>query len=451
MVEDRKSEYNSPLDDATLVICPHCDVLQHVPAVGVATVAKCVYCGEQLRKPRIDSAQRTLALSIAAALLFIVANWVPLLSLSVVGRESSTTVLGAVVHLWNDDRVSVAILVLITAFVAPLLQIGGMLMVSFAALTPSVPRWARIPLRYISSMRTWSMIEVMLLGVMVALIKIADYATVIPGLALFTLGGLIVLFAAMQAGFDVDDLWSRIEWTSDAERMSSFAIHDEAPANSAFITASQLGIQRCETCGLPSRPRAGADHGLCPRCGREVIFRKTDSVQRTWAFLSAAAVCYVPANVLPVLSTSTAAGTDTDTILQGVAELWSPTGWPLSLIVLFASIMIPSAKIVAMGYLLISVQRGSVKNNEERIRLFRTVEFIGRWSMVDVFVDTFTASLVQFEPLMSVEPGPGLFFFAAVVVMTMLAVESFDPRLIWDSSVNPHLSIARGIPIAGAS
>ena len=127
-----------------------------------------------------------------------------------------------------------------------------------------------------------------------------------------------------------------------------------------------------------------------------------------------------------------ASGRDSDTILQGVVLLWSPTGWPLSLIVLVASIMIPSAKIVALIYLLVSVQRGSVENNEQRIRLYRIVELVGRWSMVDVFVDTFTAALVQLQPLMSVEPALGLVFFAAVVVLTMLAVESFDPRLIWD-------------------
>jgi paraquat-inducible protein A len=134
-----------------------------------------------------------------------------------------------------------------------------------------------------------------------------------------------------------------------------------------------------------------------------------------------------------VLTTRTAAGVSSDTILQGVILLWSPTGWPLSIIVLVASIMIPSAKIAALAYLLIAVQRGSVKSNEQRARLYRMVEFIGRWSMVDVFVDTFTAALVQLQPLMSVEPGPGLVFFAAVVVLTMLAVESFDPRLIWDA------------------
>jgi paraquat-inducible protein A len=199
------------------------------------------------------------------------------------------------------------------------------------------------------------------------------------------------------------------------------------------VTAMQHDLQSCEGCGLLSRPPPDAEEGRCPRCDQVLEFRKAHSLQRTWAYVIAAAVCYVPANVLPVLTTTTAAGTESDTILQGVVLLWSPTGWPLSLIVLFASIMIPSAKIVAVAYLLVTVQRGSVQNSAQRLRLYRLVEFIGRWSMVDVFVDAFTAALVQLPPLMSVAPAPGLFFFAAVVVLTMLAVESFDPRLIWDS------------------
>ena len=204
--------------------------------------------------------------------------------------------------------------------------------------------------------------------------------------------------------------------------------------SAAPISAMQQGLQNCHACGLLSFPEAGVADGRCPRCDEHLHFRKRESIQRTWAFVIAAAVCYIPANLLPVLTTTTAAGAESDTILQGVILLWSPTGWPLSLIVLIASIMIPSAKLVALIYLLITVQRGSIRNNEQRIRLFRTVEFIGRWSMVDVFVDTFTAALVQLQPLMSVEPGPGLFFFAMVVVLTMLAVECFDPRLIWDAA-----------------
>lgn len=198
-------------------------------------------------------------------------------------------------------------------------------------------------------------------------------------------------------------------------------------------TAMRRGLLSCEACSLLSRPAPGEDVGRCPRCDRALHFRKPDSLRRTVAYLIAAAICYVPANLLPVITTVTATGREPDTILQGVGILWSPTGWPLAVIVLVASIMIPSAKIAALTYLVVSVRRGSIRSNEQRTRLYRTVRFIGRWSMVDVFVDTFTVALVQLQPLMSVEPAPGLLFFAAVVVLTMLAVESFDPRLIWDA------------------
>lgn len=203
------------------------------------------------------------------------------------------------------------------------------------------------------------------------------------------------------------------------------------------VSAMERGLHSCEACNLLSRPLPGELEGRCPRCNEELTFRKPNSLERTWAFVIAAAICYIPANILPVLTTTTATGPESDTILQGVVLLWSPTGWPLALIVLFASIMIPSAKIVALVYLLISVQRRSVSSARQRLRLFRLVEAIGRWSMVDIFVGTFTASLVQLQPLMSVAPAPGMFFFAAVVVFTMLAAESFDPRLIWDSA-NPE-------------
>jgi paraquat-inducible protein A len=208
--------------------------------------------------------------------------------------------------------------------------------------------------------------------------------------------------------------------------------------------AMERGLFSCEACGLLSRPKEGARDGRCPRCETPVEFRKRASIERTWAYVIGAVLCYIPANILPVLTTITPTGADSDNILQGVVLLWSPTGWPLSIIVLIASIMIPSAKIAALTYLLISVQRGSAQNNSQRVRLYRIIRFIGRWSMVDVFVDTFTAALVQLRPLMAVEPAIGLLFFAAVVVFTMLAVESFDPRLIWDSASRDSASAVPG-------
>lgn len=206
---------------------------------------------------------------------------------------------------------------------------------------------------------------------------------------------------------------------------------------SATVTAAQAGLLSCESCQLLSRPARPAEPGFCPRCGEMLEFRRRASIQTTWALIVAAAVCYIPANALPVLNTTTLGTSEGDTILGGVAFLYTSGSWPLALIVLIASVMIPLGKLAALVYLLITVQRGSATSSHERTRLYRMVEFIGRWSMLDVFVDTFTVALVQLQPLMSVAPGAGVLFFAAVVVLTMLAAEAFDPRLIWDAS-NPH-------------
>jgi paraquat-inducible protein A len=202
------------------------------------------------------------------------------------------------------------------------------------------------------------------------------------------------------------------------------------------LTAARAGLLSCETCALLLQPGDPAEPGYCPRCGGELAWRRHHSIQYTWALVIAAAICFIPANVMPVLSTTTLGSVDSDTIMGGVVFLYTSGSWPLALIVLIASVMIPLGKLIALGYLLITVQRGSPGSSRERTRLYRMVEFIGRWSMLDVFVDTFTVALVQLQPLMFVAPGPGVVFFAAVVVLTMIAAESFDPRLIWDSVAN---------------
>jgi len=168
------------------------------------------------------------------------------------------------------------------------------------------------------------------------------------------------------------------------------------------------------------------------------VWRRHESIQRTWALVIAAAICYVPANLLPVMTTNTLVSSEPETIMSGVIYLYSSGSWPLALIVLIASVMIPLGKLVALAYLLLTVQRSSIKNNRDRARLYRLVDLIGRWSMLDVFVDTFVVALVQLQPLMSVQAGPGVAFFMSVVVLTMLAAQSFDPRLIWDSSSGWH-------------
>ena len=210
--------------------------------------------------------------------------------------------------------------------------------------------------------------------------------------------------------------------------------------STAQVSAARVGLVSCTTCGLLlSRPADRAKPGYCPRCGTALVWRRRHSVQYTWALIVAAAICYIPANVLPVLRTTALGSTESDTIIGGVIFLYASGSWPLALIVFVASVMIPLGKLFALGYLLVTVQRGSVENSHDRTRIYELVEFIGRWSMLDVFVDAFVVALVQLQPLMSVEPGLGVVFFMVVVVLTMLAAQSFDPRLIWDAASERQL------------
>lgn len=220
--------YNQPLSDVWVIGCPNCDLLQRLPALAPGASARCPRCDEEVWRHRQDSLNRTLALTLAAAVLYVVANAVPMLGLTVVGREAFTTVIGGAVHLWNNEQRMVGALVLFTAVVAPGLQVGLMLAIVLGAHRQRPPRWVGTLLRHHPTTRTWSMIEIMLLGVLVALIKIADYATVIPGIALFVLGALVFLFAAIQASFDRREVWGRVQWADTDARPPSADLPHEA-------------------------------------------------------------------------------------------------------------------------------------------------------------------------------------------------------------------------------
>lgn len=215
--------FNQPLPDPALIACLHCDLVQRLPQLPAGAAARCPRCNKELWRRREDSLNRTLALGLAAAVLYVVANSAPMLGLSVAGRNAFTTVFGGAAQLWVDGRQLVAGLVLLTAVIAPALQIGFTVTAALAGLRDPVPRWVGVLLRYHPTTLTWSMIEVMMLGVLVALIKIAELATVLPGVAIYALGALIFVLAAMQATFDPREVWERVTWAAaeaPAERES---------------------------------------------------------------------------------------------------------------------------------------------------------------------------------------------------------------------------------------
>ena len=206
----------------------------------------------------------------------------------------------------------------------------------------------------------------------------------------------------------------------------------------AATTAAGAGLFSCPACALVSRPPRGSgamlEHAtvVCPRCGSGVHLRKPDSIVRTWAFLIAAFVFYIPANVLPIMDTSSLFNAQQDTIISGVVYLWTTGSWATALIVFIASIVVPVLKLIALTALVTSVQRKSTWRPHDRARLFRAVRFVGRWSMLDIFVVTVLVALVQIQSVAVIKAGPGALAFGALVVLTMLAAFSFDPRLIWD-------------------
>ena len=210
-----------------------------------------------------------------------------------------------------------------------------------------------------------------------------------------------------------------------------------------YITARRAGLVSCHACGrvVPRIRSITKQH--CPRCGAVLHRRNPDSLMRTWALLIAAALLYIPANLLPVMHTSSLLGSEDDTIMSGVVYFWTSGDWPLSIIVFIASIMVPMLKLTILVLLSVTAQRRSRWRPTQRVKLYRIVERIGRWSMLDVFVVTLTVALVRFKSLAVITAGPGAIAFGSVVILTMLASMQFDPRLIWDNVEGADSSAGR--------
>jgi len=209
----------------------------------------------------------------------------------------------------------------------------------------------------------------------------------------------------------------------------------------AVLTARNAGLIGCSVCHLlcPATPPGGtAKATRCPRCGATLHSRKPDSIARTWALVIAACIFYIPANVLPMTTVTSLGMVQSDTIMSGVIYFIQSGSWPIALVIFIASIFVPLVKLFILSYLLVSVQRRSHFRPKDRTRLYLITEAVGRWSMLDIFVVTILVALVNLGALATIQAGPAALHFAAVVVITMLAAMSFDPRLIWDAKEKMH-------------
>jgi paraquat-inducible protein A len=204
--------------------------------------------------------------------------------------------------------------------------------------------------------------------------------------------------------------------------------------SAAIGTAMAASCATCHGCGMLCRMDRSAAGARCPRCGSELHWRKPRSVERATALVVAAALCYVPANVFPVMTVTSLGKAQSDTIMSGVVYLLTHGMWPLAAIIFIASVFVPLMKLAILAFLLVSVRRRSRWRPVDRTRLYRLTEKIGRWSMIDIYVVTILVALVRLGNLATIEAGAGAVFFGAVVVLTILAAEAFDPRIVWDRS-----------------
>lgn len=205
-----------------------------------------------------------------------------------------------------------------------------------------------------------------------------------------------------------------------------------------IITARNAGLTSCHSCHLLCERGKHASGRLCPRCGASLHDRKPNSIARTWALVLAAIIFYIPANLLPITTVISLGQAQSDTIMSGVIYFVHSGMWPIALVIFVASVFVPLLKLLILIILLISVQHKSSWRQKDRTVLYRITEIIGRWSMVDIFVVTILVALVHLGGLATIHAGPGAIFFGAVVVITIFAAMSFDPRLIWDTEEVMH-------------
>jgi paraquat-inducible protein A len=396
--------------------CPDCGQFQTVPALPPASTVACLRCDSVLRRTRPDPFGVPLALYFAALMLLVITAATPMMSVSRAGLHHEADLFSGPVGLQEHGMWPLAALVLFTTIGAPLVTVCGNIYVLMGLRLADPPRHLRAVFAMLTHLRPWSMIEVYLLGVFVAYTKLGALVRIDIGPGLYALGGLLLTMIVADAMSDPQAVWEAMD------RRGLTRWRADAPGPQAV---------GCHTCGLVGRPVAG---GRCRRCYGHLHARKPDSVARTWALLLAAAVLYIPANVYPVLSVIQLGAGEPSTILGGAKELLDSGMWPLAALVFFASVAVPMLKLVGLIILLLGVQHGWTGRLRGRTVLYRVVRWIGRWSMIDIFMESILVALVQFGGLVTIDPGWGAVAFAGVVVLTMFAAESFDPRLMWDAA-----------------
>ena len=391
------------------VLCPACDRLHLRTRLAPGQVARCSRCGERLYGKLRTGMASSLAMTLASLFGYLVAIGLPFLHIGVSGQKRSISLGESVRILWEHDMVLLALFVMLLILLAPLVQILGRLHLVGSRYFRRMPFKGREVARLLGRCSPWDMSEVYLASILVVMVKITDIADFAFGSAFWMYVLQVGLLTTCKILLPTTELWRLIP--------------DPEPL--CVVPARPV---RCEICATVHED--GPSH--CRKCHHPLHFRKPASLDRTMAYTLTALICIIPANTYPILTTRFFGSGVPSTIIGGVFHLWEADAIGLALVVFLASVVIPFMKIAILLHLWGCVRFGKLRRTQDRTRLYRLTEFIGKWSMVDVFVVATLAALVQFGAVASVTPGFAASAFCATVVATLAAAESFDPRLLWD-------------------
>jgi paraquat-inducible protein A len=407
----------------TLSECRHCGLVQLLPHVPEGSLSACQRCDATLQHSTRHTVALTLACSGVGVFLLVFAFWLPTASVFMPGGRSATSDLFTGPELLRQTGAwELAMMVILTLLVLPAFELFTILAMAVAVRRENVPGWVRLCFAALPALSSWAMVEVFMLGAAISLLRLRAWMQVELGPGLFALAGVALCSLGIAGALDRRALWQRVPL--------------RGPMPPRFAHSVLISCSGCDLVG------AFAEGAGCPRCGRVLHGRKPHSSSRTWALLLTAALLAIPANLLPVMTIQKTGRGGPSTIMGGTVELVQHGFWLLALLVFVASIVVPVFKLVALSILLVSTSRAARGRLGLRTKVFRMISFIGRWSMLDIFATMTLVELARFGWLGSVRPGAGATAFCAVVVLTMLASESFDPRLMWDAAgENPALDL----------
>ena len=398
--------------DPSLVACFDCGTRQVVPPPEPRTIVNCITCDHILERTHGRSVSGALACSAAVLLLLLPGNLLTFLTTQALGVSRHSVVASAAGAMLTDGWPFLALAVLLFAVVFPILRFALLTAVLAAVERRHHHPWMGKAFRWANELETWAMPDVFLLGLAVAYARLADSIAVKlgTGAICYILAGVLALF--VRATLDKAEVWRRIE--SDREL---------APGTPS------VGCIACEQL-YPE------DHVGCPctRCGRTLRRRKKESVPRALALTAAGVLLYIPANLWPIATLPINYHPLKYTVFGGVVDLVEAGLLPLALLVFTASFAIPILKLIGLGWCIASVLRRSDKRLVAKTRTYRTVEEVGRWSMVDPFVIGCFVPVMHYNSLIYGRAEPAAVPFTAVVVLTIIGAKMFDPRLMWDAA-----------------